>query len=117
MANVNEAVQMLINAIYESHQYKAYTDIKAKLEQDEEVMKRLNEFRNQRFKFESQNLNHSTPSQEHFKALQDMYSSLMMDSDISSFIQAEIDLSKMVLEIYKTISEAIDFNLDFINPY
>lgn len=115
MANVNETVRMLIDAIYESNQYKAYKDIKEKLEQDDEAMKRLNEFRSQRFKFESQNLNHSTPSQENYKMIQDMYSSLMMDSDISSFIQAEINLSEMILEIYKSISESIDFNLDFLN--
>ena len=75
MANVNEAVHILINAIHESDQYKAYKDLQSKLEQDEEAMKKLNEFRRQRFKLEAQNLNHSTPSHEYFKVLQDMYSS------------------------------------------
>ena len=114
MTNLNDAINMLIKAIHESSQYKAYKEIKLKINEDEESRK-LDEFRNQRFKLELKNLNGTIPSQEEFNSVQDAYSSLMMNSDISTFIQAEIELSKFIMEIYNNIGDSLDINLDFIS--
>ena len=115
MNSIDSAVNSLIKAIYESTQYKTFNKLKAKIDEEEEIKNSLNQFRNKRFLLESQSQNGINPSKEDIKALQEMYSSLMMNPEVSAFLQSEISLSKMVLEIYKEIGEALKFELDFIN--
>src|SRR5690554_4110529 len=112
MSNVWQGVDILVKAIHESTQYQEYEKIKLKVYKDEEAKKRLNEFRNQRFLLESQKRNGLNPSEKQMKDLHEYYAALMMDPNISSFIQAEIDLSQMLFQVYKNISDSLDFHLE-----
>ncbi|NLJ87819.1 MAG: YlbF family regulator [Epulopiscium sp.] len=112
--SLQHEVNCLINAIQESSQYKNYKKTRLDLLQDEELTKKVNEFRKQRLLLESRTVANNYPANE-LKAVQELYSSLRSNYLASSFLDAERELTEMILNIYKEIGEALDFYLDFLN--
>lgn len=113
--SVYDEVNSLIKAIYESTQYKKFEETNNKLYENKELLIKVNDFRKQRLVIESKKSKGIKYSKNELKSLQEMYSSLMTNPDVSSFIHAERELSEMILNIYEKLGKALNFDLIFLN--
>ena len=110
--NVIELAEKLSKALTESKEYRAYRKYLVEIKNDEELFKKVNNFR--RNNFEIQNRSGGRLSYEEYSALYDEESELRRNRSVNGFLEAEAGLGRLVKEVINKIVGDIDIDCDFL---
>ena len=110
--NVYEESHRLSQAIKESEEYKQYMNLKAKIDENPELAKKVNDFIEKQFELQAQQLinkeeaNSEKMAQE-MANLQELSRILMTDPLAAEYLQAQVRFSIMMNDVYKILSDVI----------
>lgn len=94
--------------------YVDYLNYKSLLEKRPELYDEVNAFRKQSFEIQAGHKYGYFNAYENLLKLHDEHDELLGEPIVRSFLQAELELSKVINQINQVFSDAIDFNLDFL---
>lgn len=106
---INESIE-LNDHIKQSEEYKQYINTKKVLYEHEDLCRQLGEFR--RKNYDLQNLQGVNPFDE-MRALVAEYDTLLHNSIVSDFLQAEQKICKMMQRVFTSLTEGLEF--DYLN--
>ncbi len=109
-AKTLEFVQLL----KKSSVYVDYLNYKSFLEKQPELLTQVNDFRKKSFEIQAGHKYGYFNAYENLMQLNDEYDELLNEPIVKSFLSAELELSKMINQIYQVFAEAVDFDLDFL---
>lgn len=108
MNRVDEGVGLLAEALKESSEYQKYQEMRAKIHQDSEKERQVNEFRKKVYL-----LPNSREQMDLFtemERLQEESAPLLAQPDVSEYLAAELALCRMVQHINYRLMQEIDFD-------
>ncbi len=111
MRGVMEQTDLLINEIKKSNEYNQYQMFLKKVMQDQGVYHRLNEFRRRNFILQ---MNSNVDAIDSGAALYSEYADVVNRPDIKEFLSAEQRFIRMIRQIYRTLDENVNINIDFL---
>ena len=105
----------LVSKIKKTQEYIDYLNYKSVLERNEELYRRVQEFR--RISFEIQVSHHygMYNAYENLVNLKNENEELLSTPKVKLFLDAELKLSKLISAVYDTIAEEIDFDIRFLD--
>lgn len=109
---VEEITDRLKEAILDSDVYKRYTKIYDEIKADEGLLRQVNELR--RNNFFAQNGGSGRMSYDEYHNVYNATRQLRQNSLVNDFLDAELDLARMMQHINEEIMEAIKFDCDFL---
>ncbi len=107
MDKIHEAVQALAEAVKESPLYTDYITQRENLEQYPELKAKVYNFR--RLNFEIQNNTHENDLLEKIDQIEAEYGDFLEEPLVQKFLDAELAFCRLMQEISKNVTEAIDF--------
>lgn len=111
--NVYDCANQLKKSLTESREVKNYTNSLAKVKGDPGSKRMLDDFRKKQIELQAKQFSGIEPDKDELDQLQRLYSVVNMNPDINRFLQHEYELSTLMNDIYKIISEAVDIDLGF----
>lgn len=108
--DINRIKEPIILFIKNTNEYKKYTYEKERLSQFPELKKQIDEFR--RHNYEIQNEEDSDVLFDKIDELENEYAEIEDNPLVNDFLQAEVDLCRLVQEFFISITEALDFDMD-----
>lgn len=108
MQAVENALQSLIGEIKNTDVYKNYRERLSVVEAEPGLMERINEFRIKNYE-----LQNSDVQDDLFEAIDRLdreYEQLRENPHVSSFLEAELSLCRMIQQVNLKIAEGIDFD-------
>ena len=109
---VEEITDRLKEAILDSDVYKRYTKIYDEIKADEGLLRQVNELR--RNNFFAQNGGSGRMSYDEYHNVYNATRQLRQNSLVNDFLDAELDLARMMQHINEEIMEAIKFDCNFL---
>ena len=109
---VEEITDRLKEAILDSDVYKRYTKIYDEIKADEGLLRQVNELR--RNNFFAQNGGSGRMSYDEYHNVYNATRQLRQNSLVNDFLDAELDLARMMQHFNEEIMEAIKFDCDFL---
>ena len=109
---MEEKAMELSDAILESEEYKQYLAAKNALEQKEDIMLRVNEYRKKNFLIQN---SEGGNKQEEIRRLTSEYYDILNEKIVSDFLQAELLFCRCIQKINAILMEKLDFDVSFIN--
>ena len=97
-----------------SREYVDYLNYKSFLENQPELLERVNNFRKQSFEIQAGHKYGYFNAYENLLKLNEEHEDLLNEPIVRSFLNAELEVSKIINQIHNVFAEAIDFNLDFL---
>lgn len=111
MRIIENITKNLIDAIHSSEEYQSYEHFKNIIDNDLEAKNKINDFKHMQVEmYLKQNI-----AENEKENLQNMYSELMLDENIDSYLNYEMRLFKTITRIYDEIVNSVDIDLDFMN--
>lgn len=107
------ATNNLCEAIRQSKEYIRYQECLALIKNDEEVYRQVNALRKNNFNV--QNGMNGRMSYDEYHNIYNSSRMLRQNNLANQFLDAELDLARLMQEINKKIISAIDFDIDFLN--
>ena len=107
---LTRAMAPMLDFLKNTEEYKRYAYEKKKLEHFPELKRQIDEFRLRNFKMQSE-----ASSEEIFDRVDDFraqYEQFRDNPIVSDFLEAELSVCRMIQNIYITVTEAVDFDLD-----
>lgn len=108
---MEEKAMELSNAILESEEYKQYLTAKCALDQKQELLLRVNEYRKKNFYIQN---SEGGNKQEEIRRLTGEYYDVLNEKIVSDFLQAELLLCRCIQKINAIMMERLDFDVSFI---
>ncbi|MDO5689171.1 MAG: YlbF family regulator [Tissierellia bacterium] len=108
--NIYDLAHDLARGIKDSPEFQEYKKYNGLVMANEENKKMVEDFREKIMKFQIENYGKEEPNPEELERIQQLQNVLMMNSEISQFLQAELKFSQMYEDINKILLESI--NLD-----
>lgn len=107
----------LAKLLAKSDEYKLFKKAKHSLEQDQENLKMLQEFRRKQLEIQMAQISGEEIDEEYIKQTEKLYEVLSMNSKINEYLNAEYRLSRMMSDIQKIIGDAVSewFSLETTN--
>lgn len=113
--NMIEETKQFVCKIKNSEVYAKYLEDKVKLEKSIELKQKVDEFRRKSYEIQmGYNYGHYN-SYENLVHLKGENEELLNNPIVKSFLDSELRLSKLISSIYDTISDSVDFDLEFLN--
>lgn len=107
MEKIDAQVEALAQCIKDSQTYRNYRIQVEKIEKQPGLLEQINEFR--RKNFELQSVEPSENMLDKIDAFNKEYESFRESPLVSDFLQAELDLCRLMQRIQVRLTEAIDF--------
>ncbi len=108
MNRVDECINLLTEALRESPEYQKYQEMRAKLHQDPEKERQVNEFRKRTYLL--QNSREQIDLFTEIDRLQQESAPLRAQPDVTEYLAAELALCRMVQHINYRLMQEIDFD-------
>lgn len=106
MNEIDNELNMLIDAVKKSKTYQEYDKQKNVIKEDPELKAQIDNYR--RESFEIQNSNDANAGQR-MEAFADKYADFVENSKVSAFLDAEVNLCRMMQELSDRIIDSLDF--------
>lgn len=110
--NIHEKASELARMLADSTEYRKYLESREALKQDEELYKKVNEYRKDNFLLQIQGEEGNL--YEETGMLQENFASVRKDSRVDHFLKDELSLCKLVQQIYTMLLDELDFDVDFL---
>lgn len=111
MRGVVEQTGLLVDMIKKSNEYNQYQMLLKKVMQDQGSFNRLNEFRRKNFILQ---MNSNADAIDSGNALYHEYADVVSRPDVKEFLSAEQRYIRMIRQIYRTLDENVNINIDFL---
>jgi len=90
-----------------SEEYNLFRKAKHSLEQDQENVKMIHDFRRKQLEIQMAQISGMEIDEEYIKQTEKLYEVLSMNSQINEYFNAEYRLSKMMSDIQKILGDAV----------
>lgn len=104
---IHDKAHELAKMIKESPQYVEYMRVKEKVGQNPELTEMVNDFQGKQFELQKLQMSGQELGPEMMQQVQNLYGILMKDPVAAEYIQAEVQFSLMVNDVYQIIAEAV----------
>jgi len=108
--NPHDKAHELAAALKESEQYKEYMRIKEEIGKNPELTKMVNDFQEKNFELQKLQVSGQEMGPEMMQQVQSLYGILLKDPLSAQYVQAEVQFSLMVNDVYNIIAEAVKTN-------
>ncbi len=106
-----------VEKMKKTQSYIDYLNYKTFLENQPELLSQVNEFRKKSFEIQAGHKYGYFNAYENLLRLNEEYEDLLSEPIVKSFLNAELEVSKMINEVLNTFASEIDMDLDFLtNP-
>ena len=109
MKEIKDCIDALLAAIQNSEEYQEFVKYKEELEQDPELLERVNAFRGNNFRLQNE-----ANRDELFRGTEQLNREsreLRKIPQVNAFLDAELALCKLMQKICKTLTEGIDLDI------
>lgn len=109
MNEIKDCIDALLTAIQNSEEYQEFVKYKEELEQDPELLERVNAFRGNNFRLQNE-----ANRDELFRVTEQLNREsreLRKIPQVNAFLDAELALCKLMQKICKTLTEGIDLDI------
>ena len=109
MNEIKDCIDALLAAIQNSEEYQEFVKYKEELEQDPELLERVNAFRGNNFRLQNE-----ANRDELFRGTEQLNREsreLRKIPQVNAFLDAELALCKLMQKICKTLTEGIDLDI------
>ena len=109
MNEIKDCIDTLLAAIQNSEEYQEFVKYKEELEQDPELLERVNAFRGNNFRLQNE-----ANRDELFRGTEQLNREsreLRKIPQVNAFLDAELALCKLMQKICKTLTEGIDLDI------
>lgn len=107
MNNIHDKAHELASMIKGSDQYKEYMRVKEKVGQNAELTEMVNDFQGKQFELQKAQMSGQELGPEMMEQVQNLYGLLMKDPVAAEYIQAEVQFSLMVNDVYQILADAV----------
>lgn len=101
----------LSNAIMESEDYKKYLSAKNEIEENQDLLARVNEYRKKNFFIQNSD---SMNKIEEIRKLVGEYYDVLSNKLVKDYLEAELVLCRCIQNINNIMMEKLDFDVSFI---
>ena len=108
--NPHDKAHELAAALKESEQYKEYMRIKEEIGKNPELTRMVNDFQEKNFELQRMQVSGQEMGPEMMQQVQNLYGILLKDPLSAQYVQAEVQFSLMVNDVYGIIAEAVKTN-------
>ena len=112
MNQINEALEGLIQAIWEGEEYKSYQEIRAKVHEQPELEQKIHAFRKKNY--EVQNLTDERSLYDRMDNLEREGTEFRKDPLVNEYLRAELAICRLFQRINWEIVKKMDFDLGFV---
>lgn len=98
----------LARAIKESEEYRAVTDLQAKVDRDKQASRMLDDFRKRQLELQMRQMSGEEISQEEAEQMQRLYETLNLHADIRLLLETERRLFLAMEDIQRIIAEPFE---------
>jgi len=105
----------LVKKIKKTQEYIDYLNYKSVLERNQDLYRRVQEFRRKSFEIQVSHNYGMYNAYENLVNLKNENEELLSAPKVKLFLDAELNLSKMISAVYDTIAEEIDFDIRFLD--
>lgn len=103
-----------VELLKKSKEYVDYLNYKSFLENQPELLEKVNDYRKQSFEIQAAHKYGYFNAYENLLKLREENEDLLTEPIVKSFLSAELEVSKIINQIHNVFAEAIGFNLDFL---
>lgn len=104
----------LARALRECQEHREFKRIKNEVLGIEKNKQMIMDFKKKQFELQAEQLSGKEPSKEKIEQLQQLYTILNANPELSKYFQAEFKFETMISDVYKIIGEAIDVDIDML---
>ncbi len=112
MSQINEALEGLIQAIWEGEEYKRYQEIRAKVHEQPELEQRIHAFRKKNY--EVQNRANERALYDQVDGLEREGIEFRKDPLVNEYLNAELGICRLFQRINWELVQNMDFDLGFV---
>ena len=105
--NVYDTANKLAAEIKESEEYKKYKEAKKGLDENPELKQKVEEFEKTRYEVQVLAMQGKEVEEEKNKKLQEMYMTLVQNSEIKEYFDLEVKFNVMIADVNKIIAESV----------
>ena len=105
--NVYDTANKLAQEIRSSEEYKKYKEAKAKIETNNELKKKIDDFEKLRYDIQVLAIQGKESDEEKNKKLQEMYTILLQEKEIKEYFDLEVKFNVMLADVNKIIAESV----------
>lgn len=105
--NPHDKAHELANAIKESEQFKEYLRLKEEVGKNPDLTEMVNDFQEKQFELQRMQMSGQEMGPDMMQQVQNLYGILMKDPLAAQYVQAEVQFSLMVNDVYNIIAEAV----------
>ncbi len=105
--NVYDTANRLAQEIKTSEEYIQYKDAKQKLESNQELKKKVDDFEKTRYEVQVLAMQGKEVEEEKNKKLQEMYTILIENKQIKEYFDLEVKFNVMLADVNKIIAESV----------
>lgn len=105
--NIYDVAHDLARAIKASDEYKTYSAVKKEVSAIPEVSDMLVDFQQKQFKLQAAQMAGQEPDAEMMTQIQDLYQIIIKDPKAMTYLQAEMNFSRTIADVYKILEDAI----------
>lgn len=103
-----ELSEMLVN----SDIYRTYVEARSRLEENEDIFKKVNEYRKKNFVIQNEIADNKV---EQLRNLEHEYKDILKNTIVRDFLNSELVLCRTIKKINEIIIDKIDMNIDFLD--
>lgn len=112
---LKEEVIEFANKIKKTQSYIDYLNYKSFLENQPELQEQVDAFRRQSFEIQAGHKYGYFNAYENLLRLNDEYEDVLNEPIVKSFLNAELEISRMIDEVFDTFTKEINIDLDFLS--
>ena len=105
--NVYDTANRLAQEIKTSEEYIQYKDAKQKIEANQELKKKIDDFEKTRYEVQVLAMQGKEVEEEKNKKLQEMYTVLIQNKEIKEYFDLEVKFNVMLADVNKIIAESV----------
>ncbi len=112
---IKGSTKILVSQIKRTQEYNDYQNYRSIIERQEELFRRVQEFRRKSFEIQTNHQYGMYNAYESLIQLKNEHEELLSEPTVKMFLDAELRLSKMLAEVYDTLAEELDFDTKFLD--
>lgn len=107
MDNVHDKAHELARLLKESDQYKEYMRLKDQVSENPELTEMVNDFQSKQFELQKMQMAGQELGPDVMSQVQSLYQIVMKDPLAAQYVQAEVQFTLLVNDVYNIITEAV----------
>lgn len=112
--SVYDKANELADALKNSREFLDFKEAKEMVEKDQKTKEMVFEFKKKQFELQTEQFSGKEPDKEKVANLHNLYNILIANKDISRYFETEYRFSQMISDVYKTLGDAVEMDLDFL---